>query len=498
MDRNSLDISIVSSGDPANTASPSTSADVTTLFPLPLSSFEDYMLADDRTSHPMIIVMVVDVRGSLNEQEFRESVREMVLAHPLLRCRIENLRGKNVWIPVLEQRDPVTWEVLGSGQDQQRFPEVCPLDVRAGQGLRIQVYSSEQSARVVLELHHSCCDGIAAVQLVGEMFARYGRKTATSAAMRPEFDEPDALLLQRRADFQTGKTESAQPQRSLFRLCGKLRRLLLRRASRLADSGQLAQHEARREAFVPHSQAIFFRTLTRDVYRAIRGTVIRQGVTFNDLLLREMLLQVRDWNANAGLASPRSWIRIAVPISMRSPTHAAMPACNLVSYALVTHRMQECDHPELLLKTIHEKTAGLLSGREGLIALRLFGFLRRIPGAMKCFLSHRSCASSLVLANVGEVRRRFRGRFPQSEGKWIAGNVVMERISGVSPVRPNTLVALAVAEYAGEVTISLKTDGTVLSREDSERFLDEFLARLLSQIPAEESRPKTDTGVSAT
>lgn len=498
MDCKSLDISIVSSGDPANAVPLSTSADVTTLFPLPLSSFEDYMLSDDRSSHPMIIVMLVDVRGSLNEQEFRESVRETVQVHPLLRCRIENLRGRNVWIPVLEPADPVTWEVLPPGEDQRRFPEACPLDIRAGQGIRIQVYRSEHSARVALELHHSCCDGIAAVQLVGEIFARYGQKTATSGVVRPEFDEPDALLLQRRADFQTGKAEPGQPQRSLFQLCGKIRRLLLRRVSRLADSRQLAQCEAPGSVFVAHRQAIFFRTLNRDVYRAIRGVVIRQKVTFNDLLLREMLLQIRDWNAKAGLASPRSWIRIAVPISMRSPVHAAMPACNLVSYALVTHRMQECDHPELLLKTIHEKTAGLLSRREGLIALRLFGFLRKIPGALKCFLSHRSCASSLVLANVGEVRRRFRGRFPQSDGRWIAGNVVLQRISGVSPVRPNTLVALAVAEYAGEVTLSLKTDGTVLSRDDSERFLDEFLARLLSRIPAEESRPKTDTGVSAT
>jgi hypothetical protein len=151
--------------------------------------------------------------------------------------------------------------------------------------------------------------------------------------------------------------------------------------------------------------------------------------------------------------------------------------------------MQECNQPENLLRVIHEKTSSLLSGREGLIALRLFALLRRIPGAMRCFLSQWACAGSVVLANVGDVRRRFRGRFPLQDGKWIAGNVVVDRIAGVSPVRPETLVAIAVAEYAGEVTISLKTDGTVINREDSERFLDEFLARLLSQIPASESQP---------
>ena len=491
MDRNSLDNSRVAPAAPATSVALSGATGDSLTFPLPLSPFEDYMLTDDRASHPMVIVMLVDVRGSLNEQEFRESVREVLHAHPLLRCRIESIHGCNVWIPCETTPDPVQWEILTTGRPEERFPEVCPLNVRAGQGLRIHVYRGEHNARVILELHHCCCDGIAAVQLIGELFARYGQKSAPAASLQPEFAEPDANLLPLRTETPTENKAAPPARRSLTRLCGKIGRLLLRRPSRLADSRQRAAHAATGSTFQPHRQSIFFRTLSRDAYRAIRGVVVRHRVTFNDLLLREMLLHVRDWNSTAGIATPASWVRIAVPISMRSPMHADIPACNLVSYALVTHRMQECNQPENLLRVIHEKTSSLLSGREGLIALRLFALLRRIPGAMRCFLSQWACAGSLVLANVGDVRRRFRGRFPLQDGKWIAGNVIVDRIAGVSPVRPETLVALAVAEYAGEVTISLKTDGSVISREDSERFLDEFLDRLLSQIPATESQPAT-------
>jgi hypothetical protein len=163
---------------------------------------------------------------------------------------------------------------------------------------------------------------------------------------------------------------------------------------------------------------------------------------------------------------------------MRSGRHAGLPACNRVSYALVTHRMGECDNPQSLLQRIHEKTAGLMTGREGVIAWKLFRVLRRIPGGLRCMLSWWSCAGTLVLANVGDIRRRTRARFPQHDGCWQTGSVTVERICGVSPVRPNTVAAIGVAEYGGRMTISLRTDGLQLSRQDSELFLQQFCERL--------------------
>jgi NRPS condensation-like uncharacterized protein len=227
----------------------------------------------------------------------------------------------------------------------------------------------------------------------------------------------------------------------------------------------------------PHP-AILLQTLDARLTSRL-GTLARsRGVTVNDLLLMVCLQQARAWNAVAGLARPNKWIRIAVPISMRTARSSGLPACNRVSYALVTHRMRECDEPRSLLARIHDKTAGLMTGREGAIAWKLFRALRRIPGGLRCMLSWWSCAGTLVLANVGDIRRRTRTRFPQQGGYWQAGSVVVERITGVSPVRPNTLAAIGVAEYGGQMTISLRTDGTMLNREDSELFLKQFCERL--------------------
>jgi hypothetical protein len=97
---------------------------------------------------------------------------------------------------------------------------------------------------------------------------------------------------------------------------------------------------------------------------------------------------------------------------------------------------------------------------------------------MKLFLGAKSVFCTMVLANVGDVRRRFSGRFPLDKGRWVAGNVVIEQIHGVAPVRPNTRAAMSIGEYAGDLSISLRADGLVLNASDSEQFLNEFLERL--------------------
>jgi hypothetical protein len=137
-----------------------------------------------------------------------------------------------------------------------------------------------------------------------------------------------------------------------------------------------------------------------------------------------------------------------------------------------------CDHPDQLLASIHQQTSDVLYNREGIVCLKLFRVLRKIPGAMKLFLGAKSVFCTMVLANVGDVRRRFSGRFPLDKGRWVAGNVVIEQIHGVAPVRPNTRAAMSIGEYAGDLSISLRADGLVLNASDSEQFLNEFLERL--------------------
>lgn len=444
---------------------------VSDVFPLRLSDFEYYMLADDRPSHPMVIVMLVEVSGQLLEREFRDSVRDLIRSQPLLSSRVEKHGGDWFWVEAPDQDAGklIEWQQVSADDVLQFTPQVRCIDLRQSVGICAEVRASAERSRVAVHLHHACCDGIGAVQIVGELFARYGQRTSAANARMPEFVVPDRAALRLRDQFDA-ITTSTNHRRSPGRTVAKIARLLLRSPVTLTgsvapvvESGHVAIHR---------------HVLPRSRHRALRAVAASLQVSLNDLLIREMLQLIRDWNAADGRASGRDWIRLGIPLSMRAPVHEHVPACNIVSYALVTRRMRDCDDPAALLASIHDQTGDVLFHREGIVCLKLFKWLRRVPGAMSLFLKGKSCLSTLVLANVGDLRRRFNGRFPLQQGKWVAGNVVIEHIHGVAPVRPRTHASVSIGDYAGELSVSIRTDPEAFDRAASVRFLTEFVARL--------------------
>lgn len=469
------------------------------LFPLRLSDFEYYMVTDDRPSHPMVFVMVVHVTGTLAEPSFRESVAELVDSHPLLKCRVEKVGRRDLfWVPVDAASNSIEWRQVDEATAIDSVPQVRSIDIRTQPGLQLQVFHAKERSQVVMYLHHACCDGIGALQLIGELFARYGQKTAAPDEKRPEFETTNAFVLLQRENYEAGESATQRQKKSLTRVVGKISRLLLRAPIMLASSRDFLrsgsspaskplQDATWAESSAAETSAIQSRLLSKSIHRSLRAVAAKDGVSVNDLFIREMILQVRDWNRSAGVSFGRRWIRLAIPLSMRTVVHENMPAANVVSYALVTRREQDCHDPAELLRSIHQQTSDVLFNREGIVCLKLFKVLRKIPGAMKAFLSLKTVLSTMVLANVGDVRRRFNGRFPLQKGRWIAGNVLIEQIHGVAPVRPNTRAAMSIGDYAGELSISLRTDGQMLNAGDSRRFLDEFLNRLTALIPATEA-----------
>lgn len=454
------------------------------IFPLPLSDFEYYMLTDDRESHPMVFVIVVNISGLLSEIPFREALTELMEAHPLFRCRVQKIPGKGwCWTPIDICPDTLEWPPGDAAAVTTCVPPVVSLNIRQKSGLHCKVIVEENNAVVVLYLHHACCDGLGALQVIGELFARYGQKTAAPGAKMPEYEAVNSQVLLQRENYETGEAAAERQKKSLKRTLGKISRLLLRAPVMLACSADFrrAGLSAPKPGGSGQSDAgaIQSRVLSKSTHRSLRAAATELGVSMNDIFLREMLLQIRDWNRRAGVPFGRRWIRLAVPLSMRTSAHERMPAANVVSYALVTRREQDCEDPCELLSSIHQQTSDVLFNREGIVCLKLFRVLRKI-GAMKMFLSLKSVLSTMVLANVGDVRRRFSGRFPLHKGRWIAGNVIIEQIHGVAPVRPNTRVAMSIGDYAGEISISLRTDGRLLNAADSQRFLDDFLKRLHS------------------
>ncbi len=460
------------------------------VFPLPLSDFEYYMHVDDRPSHPMVFVMVVTVAGTLQRNDFQQSIDAAISANPLFRAHIRTLPGKGTcWVLSQQTTWPVEWQTIHPNHDlhssaSQEFEELLPIraiDLTRECGIQILVQQGEFRSRVVFYLHHACCDGLGGLQFIGEVFAFYSRCTTPDGGRSADFQLPDPKQLRLRERFECGTAGAERQKRSLRKSLAKAARLILRKpvpihAPPKTTSTQAGSSQAGNNTNIP--VAIRTRVISRSVFRSLRAAANGIGVSVNDLCIREMMLLVRDWNMKFGGIQDDDWIRVAVPVSMRSAEHGRMPAANLVSYAFVTRRVSECSDPDALAKSIHEQTGDVLYNREGIVFLKCIRVLRKVPGALRLLLGLKSCFCTVVLANVGDIRRRFSGRFPLESGQWVAGDVVVEDIWGVAPVRPNTRAAVTIGEYGGQMTVHLRTDATVMTSDDSEKFLAEFVTRL--------------------
>jgi hypothetical protein len=64
----------------------------------------------------------------------------------------------------------------------------------------------------------------------------------------------------------------------------------------------------------------------------------------------------------------------------------------------------------------------------------------------------------------------------------VCGNVVLERVAGVPPIRPLTRSAMVVGEYAGEMIVIVRCDPRYFRPEDTRAFLEAYVQKLRETI----------------
>lgn len=443
-----------------------------TTFPLPVAPFEHYMRLDDTPEYPMCFVLVVHVSGALDRQAFENALTQSLRRHPLLQSflRRSETRSEGLcWFHDRAARPFLDW------QDHDG-PQRCTLgesiDLEAETGLRIWVRRQDQSARVTFQFHHSCVDGIGALQFIGDLLAEYGRQTAEPGQEAPELIVPDPEQLLVRGELgPVLEPDTHTRKKSLTRILWRFGRLTLRRPEPLSLPEPLAQRD---QPF----PAIVTRILDREACRNIRTFARRKGVTANDIYLWAMFQTLAEWNRANGRAQPRRWLRIGIPVNMRTPLHDGTSAVNVVSYMFLSRRFNDCSDRQQLLQGIHRDTEEIVNRQFGRIFLVGIRYLCRVPIVLKSILRGKGCFTTVILANVGDIRRIFPARFPTRGGKCVAGNVVLERLDGAAPVRPGTRAAVSLGTYAGEVIVNLHCDPRLFSQATALRFLKQFTSRI--------------------
>ncbi len=166
--------------------------------PLPLAAFEEYMLWDDRPTHPMSIIARLRFAGQLDRRATAEALETVVARHPLLRATIrKNPAGRLEWIETADHPPAIAWI---EGPQPDRLPLMGPIDLFSEPGLRVWAAADSQRSSLVLQVHHAACDGKAVVQVLDDFLRSYAR-TADRTGTPIELSPCDAEALRGRGTF---------------------------------------------------------------------------------------------------------------------------------------------------------------------------------------------------------------------------------------------------------------------------------------------------------
>ena len=140
------------------------------VLPLRLAPFELYYDFDDGPEYPTTFPVELRFSGPLNRAWFERALGDTVARHPLLSARVQDGEDGPSWVSGPEAAPPLDWNNEGV---PMRTPVGDAIDLRTGPGFRTWVRASDSQAKVVFQVHHACCDGLAALECAKEILAQY-------------------------------------------------------------------------------------------------------------------------------------------------------------------------------------------------------------------------------------------------------------------------------------------------------------------------------------
>jgi hypothetical protein len=440
------------------------------VLPLPLTAFEEYMLVDSRPAYPMDGFLRLRFSGRFEGAALSAALAVATQRHPLLAAQVRRGRwGRWEWYPAPDGPAPIRW-LAGPAGDA--FPPVTrPIDLTAESGVRVVVVESTQQSDLVLHIHHACCDGLGAFQFATELLVAYAQAVGAPLT-RPWDPLPEIEKLRKRGTF--GITP------------GKLLRLIPAQLMGLTDVGPFLRRVPvpllpvkacpDDESLPAGYPAAVFRHLKDSELSRLRSTASQQGVTCNDLLLRDLFLTLDAWRQQQSTEPGSTWIRVSVPINLRKLCGLTVPAANVVSMVFLDRCSRELVSPAALLRGIHEEMDLIKRRHLALTFVLSLQVARRLPGGLARADRADRCSATTVLSNFGAPLAE--APFPQRDGLLEIAGLVLEKAEAMPPWRPYTSAVFVTINYGSRLAVGMHYDPRVLAASQAGALLDGFVERL--------------------
>jgi len=382
--------------------------------------------------------------------------------HPRVRSRIATRRGRLVWLPP-DRLPQVEWFPCQPDDTASASTPWRPIDLRREAGVRLVARAvAPQTWRVTLMVHHAVCDGLAAIEFMGDIWSCYhGASPAPFRRSGGERDQPAATA------------QTAPAPQSLAREALSFARFF----PQPIGPGPAADRNQPSVLSPPFTSV----ALSRDLTTRLRTQAAAAGCTLNDVVVAAVMRGIVAWNAEAG--RPPQGVRITMPCSLKPPGQRA-PAVNDMSYAFLDRTAQQCQNAAGLVRSIGAASRWIQEQRAAEGFLHTLAAMVRVPRLLWMLTRLPICLSTAVVSSVGNVGARMRANVPKVDGCDMPGNLRITALRGVPPLRPRTRLAVGLTHYRGQLHLTFLCDSAALGPLASQRVLDLVQAAVLENAEA--------------
>lgn len=452
---------------------------------LPLTAFEEHMLLDDRPSHPMAIVTRFDFSDGSPPATLEEAFSKTLQSEPLLTARVVAPRwGRPRWSDAGPPR--LQWSKAYSLTENNVEWAGSPprLDPPTGNVLHAEVIEHNEGWSILMAVHHAACDGLGIVGFLERwLLAAEGKRT--------RWRRPPAAMMAALAT--RGRIATSWPE---------FARMLPKLAKGLEGVGEFVRHDVAEFSIstslekpldsspaLPWHPLILSATVDGDVVAGLEAAAKASAVSVNDLLATALLIAIAE-------QMPRqasTWIRVAIPMSLRTKNDHVLPAANRVSMVFLDRQPEDCRDPVRLATGIRDQMEIIRSHALGHIFPMSLEVGRMLPGGLARSVKRPKPQCTAVLSNVG----RFFHRSPlaDADGTIRVGDSRLTGWWGVPPIRPGTALAVGTHETSGRRTVAFHVDRNRLPADNARSLLEATIAELTA-LAAATVPPRTPARVS--
>jgi len=445
-----------------------------TLFPLPFTPFEFCFLTEMRPGFEGIISIELQAHGPLDHELLDAAYALAHARHALLSARVEyDAKGWPQW--VVGQPPSI--------QYSDRLDERPPAELWTSTPLRVSHLQARQEGNTtefLFAFRHVAVDGLGAFQFIADLFIAYAH-LCDGAPGAPPWRRVDPERLKDRDEHQLFNRR-VKPK-DFYRMAKVHLPLSMRQASVVSDERKVDENTPQTSNQLTPSLPTDFLVehLTGEETAALSRVAAKHSVMLNDLLVRDYLLMLADWNR--GTKQARGPLRILIPTNMRRRQDIRMPAANVFSYAFLTRYAADCQDPARLLQSIHREMASIKREKRGLYyeaALRWFCLW---PAFLRWSLNRKWAFATAVFTNLGTTFEQV--PIPTRDGYKVAGDLVFESGAGAGPIRPETRISFSAHGYGGRLAICAICDSLVLTPAQQRALLRNYTDKLRATIAQE-------------